>query len=129
MLDGDHPEACSVLAQQWNSDAMDALLLLVPIAKASGYDGKGDFHRNDDGRIAFRSSQRAPYIFTGLQIISPTLINEGPEGAFSTRLLWDRAATRGRLYGALYEGFWMHVGDPEGLAAAERRITSHPSCP
>jgi MurNAc alpha-1-phosphate uridylyltransferase len=123
MHDSGRAEACHILSDTWNNETMDALLLLAPIENTSGYDSKGDFTRQEDGRIAFRSGDTAPYVFTGLQILSPSLIDEGPDGAFSTRILWDRAAARGRLFGAVYDGFWMHVGDPEGLAAAERRIT------
>ncbi|MEO1253205.1 MAG: nucleotidyltransferase family protein [Pseudomonadota bacterium] len=119
LIDGDGPEPCARLADAWRPDAMDALLLLAPIARASGYDGRGDFDRTDDGRIALRAGDRAEFVFTGLQILSPALIDEGPGGAFSTRLLWDAASARGRLYGAVHSGDWLHVGDPAGLAAAE----------
>lgn len=125
LVDGEQ-DGCDILAQHWDSDAMDALLLLIPIAKTSGYDGKGDFDRHADGQIALRSGDSAPYIFTGLQIITPALITEGPEGPFSTRTLWDKAAERGRLYGAVTDGFWLHVGDPDGLALAEQRLSSKP---
>ena len=128
MLD-EGEEACAILAKAWNTAKMDALLLLAPIEKTSGYDGKGDFDQAENKRISFRTLKTAPFVFTGLQIISPALVDEGPEGAFSTKLLWDRAAERGRLYGALYSGFWMHVGDPDGLAFAERRLTHDGSCP
>ena len=101
---------------------MDALLLLVPIGNTSGYDGKGDFDCAKDGRIALRSGETAPFVFTGLQIISPALIDKGPDGAFSTRMLWDEAAAHGRLYGVIYDGEWLHVGDPAGLEAAEKRL-------
>lgn len=115
-------EACATLAQAWDGAAMDALLLLVPIERTMGYDGKGDFDRSADGRIALRSGSSAPLVFTGLQIIAPALVDEGPAGAFSTRVLWDRAAARGRLFGAVYNGDWLHVGDPESLAEAEARL-------
>ena len=118
----DSVEACALLADAWRDREMDALLLLAPIGNASGYNAKGDFDRDGAGRIALRSGDSAPYVFTGLQIMAPALIDEGPEGPFSTRLLWDRAAERGRLFGAVTDGFWMHVGDPEGLASAEARL-------
>ena len=108
---------------------MDALLLLVPIARASGYDGRGDFDIAADGQINYRKGDAAALVFTGLQIISTALIDEGPDGAFSTRVLWDRAAARGRLFGAVYEGDWLHVGDPEGLALAEARLSLPPGTP
>ncbi len=122
LIDEGGGEACAALAEAWDGDAMDALLLLVPRECASGYDGAGDFDRSVDGRIAFRSSKTAPYIFTGLQILSPRLLDGAPEGPFSTRLLWDKALAAGRLYGALHRGFWMHVGDFAGLEAAEGRL-------
>ncbi len=122
LIDDGVVEPCALLREKWADDDMDALLLLAPLERASGYDGTGDFMRNDDGRIAFRTEQTAPFVFTGLQIIAPRLIDEGPVGAFSTKRLWDIAAARGRLFGAVHEGDWLHVGDPEGLAAAERRL-------
>ena len=122
LIDADGEEACATLTRHWDSEAMDALLLLIPTDKTSGYDGKGDFDQSADGRIALRQGDCAPFVFTGLQLISPALIDEGPDGAFSTKLLWDRAKARGRLFGALHNGFWMHVGDPAGLAAAEARL-------
>ncbi len=122
LIDGDGAEACARLADVWDAGRMDALLLLVPIERTSGYDGSGDFERADDGTISLRSSQSAPLVFTGLQIISTSLIDEGPQGAFSTRVLWDLAAARGRLFGAVHSGDWLHVGDPQGLEAAEKRL-------
>lgn len=122
LIDAEGEEACANLANAWDGENMDALLLLAPIEQTSGYDGKGDFDRDAEGRIALRKGERAPYVFTGLQLIAPALIDEGPEGPFSTRVLWDRAASRGRIYGAFHRGFWMHAGDAAGLAAAEARL-------
>ncbi len=124
LIDGGGPEACAQLADAWDAAAMDALLLLAPMARASGYDGRGDFDRSADGRIALRSKETAPLVFTGLQILAAPLIDEGPDGPFSTRVLWDKAAARGRLYGAVYGGDWLHVGDPAGLKAAEARLSA-----
>ena len=98
ILDAPGADACASLSAQWNDDEMDALLLLIPINDTSGYDGKGDFDRQADGRIALRSKETAPLVFTGLQLISPALIDKGPDGAFSTRVLWDLAAERGEAF-------------------------------
>lgn len=124
LIDGPGEKPCARLAGAWDPARMDALLLLVPLDETSGYDGRGDFERSDDGRIAFRRGDRAPLVFTGLQIISRALVESGPDGAFSTKILWDRALQSGRLFGALHDGFWLHVGDPPGLAAAERRLAA-----
>ncbi len=122
LIDADGAEACATLTRHWDARQMDALLLLIPIEKTSGYDGKGDFDQSVDGRITLRQGESAQFVFTGLQLISPALIDEGPDGAFSTKLLWDRAQTHGRLFGAIHQGSWMHVGDPAGHAAAEARL-------
>lgn len=122
LIDGDGPEPCGALADAWNPDAMDALLLLAPHARASGYDGAGDFHLEADGALRWRDAQTAPFIFTGLQIISTDLLDGAPDGPFSMRLLWDKAAKAGRMRGVVHGGAWMHVGDPDGLALAQRRL-------
>ena len=101
---------------------MDALLLVVPADRASGYDGAGDFHLDADRNLEWRREAPAPYVFTGLQILSPALLEGAPEGPFSTRLLWEKAKAAGRFKGVLHKGDWMHVGDPAGLKEAEARL-------
>ena len=123
LLDGPGAEPCAGLAEAFDPARMDALLLLVPIEAASGYDGRGDFELSAAGRLAGRHGERAPYVFTGFQIISLDLLDGAPEGPFSTRLLWDRAAAKGRFMGVVHDGAWMHVGDPQGLDEAERRLS------
>lgn len=122
IVDDDDQGSCAALAGAWDDARMDALLLLVPIANASGYSGRGDFDQYKDGKISLRSGDAAPYVFTGLQILRPAILDDGPDGPFSTRLLWENAGRRGRLFGVVYEGDWLHVGDVEGLAAAEARL-------
>ncbi len=124
LVDGPGAEPCARLARNWDADRMDALLLLVPKEAASGYDGAGDFDLRTDGQLAWRSGASAGYIYTGLQIISLDLLDGTPEGPFSTRLLWDKAAAKGRFRGVVHDGAWMHVGDPAGLAEAERRLAA-----
>jgi lactate dehydrogenase-like 2-hydroxyacid dehydrogenase len=48
------------------------------------------------------------------------------EGWGPTAMLGHRIAERGRLYGAVYGGDWLHVGDADGLAAAEARLSEVP---
>jgi MurNAc alpha-1-phosphate uridylyltransferase len=122
LLDEPGSEACARLADAFDVAKMDALLLLAAKTDASGYDGAGDFDRAADGRIAFRSGAVAPYVYTGLQIINPELLGDAPDGPFSLKISWDKAAQAGRLFGLLHRGFWMHVGDPEGLKIAEARL-------
>ena len=117
ILVDDGEEPCAALSRAWREGDMDALLLLAPIELASGYDGKGDFDL-EDGRPAWRTGGSARYVFTGLQIIRPALLDGAPDGPFSTRLLWDKALEAGRMRAIVHNGPWMHVGDPAGLALA-----------
>lgn len=119
LIDGAGEEPCAALSGAWRDEAMDALLLLVPRALASGYDGAGDFDLAADGSVEWRQGPTAPFVYTGLQIIRPSLLDGAPEGPFSLRLLWDKARARGRMKGIVHHGPWMHVGDREGLALAE----------
>lgn len=119
LVDSPGEEPCAGLARAWRDEAMDALLLLVPKALARGYDGAGDFTLRADGGLDWRTGEAAPFVYTGLQIIRPALLDGAPDGPFSLRVLWDKARASGRMKGVVHEGPWMHVGDPQGLALAE----------
>ena len=45
-----------------------------------------------------------------------------PDGAFSIVPVWWRLSEQGRLYGAVMDGFWMHVGDPAAREATEAKL-------
>ncbi len=110
------------LLERWDPEAMDALLLLVPVARTVGYGRAGDFSL-DGGRLVRRgAAPTAPYVFTGAQVLSPALFRDCPEGPFSLNLLWDRAIAAGRAFGVVHPGRWCDVGTPEGLAAAEEAL-------
>ncbi|HUO21977.1 MAG TPA: nucleotidyltransferase family protein [Caulobacteraceae bacterium] len=121
-VEGAHP-ALPALAAAWDPARMDACLLLAPLARTLGYDGKGDFFLADDGRLSHRGDAAgAPFAYIGVQIIKPQAVDDGPEGPFSLFEVWMRMIERGRLYGVVMDGFWMHVGDPEALIAAEAKL-------
>ncbi len=122
-LDGPR-DVFAELSAMWNPDAMDALLLVVPHARALNYQGKGDFHLDPLGRISRRRAGRiAPFIFTGIQIVSHRLLRDAPEGPFSTNVLWERAIGEGRLYGVSHTGLWFEVGEPSAIAPTEAWLT------
>src|SRR3546814_8281578 len=86
---------------------MDALLLMVPLARANCHTGFGDFHMDPSGRVSRRRAGRvAPFVFTGVELVSKRLFDNPPEGAFSMNLLWDRATETGRCYGISHPGLW-----------------------
>ncbi len=109
------------LAAAWDDARMDALLLLVPLARAHSHRGQGDFRLDPLGRITERRKpgRLAPFVYTGVQILSPRLIRDWPEGPFSTNLFWNRAMAAGRLWGAVHQGLWFDVGTPQAVKEAE----------
>ena len=122
--DGATP-ALARLAAAWDDDAMDAILLLQPMADAIGFDGAGDFFIEPDGRLARRGvAASAPYAYMSIQLMHPRTFDDCPTGAFSNNWVWDRALAAGRLFGLVHDGEWCHVGDPAGLAAADAWLES-----
>jgi MurNAc alpha-1-phosphate uridylyltransferase len=123
-LDGVKPNFAR-LAESFDADAMDALLLLAPTVGSLGYQGRGDYSMLDDGRLRRRGENEvAPFIYAGAAILSPTLFANAPQGAFGLTSLFDRAAEAGRLFGLRLDGVWMHVGTPEAVAAAEAALAA-----
>lgn len=118
-LDGPR-DAFAELSRRWDADAMDALLLVVPHSRAMNFGGKGDFRMDPEGRLVRRQSGRiAPFIYTGIQLVSHRLLRDAPEGKFSTNILWSRAIEEGRLFGTTFTGRWFEVGTPQAIAPTE----------
>lgn len=118
-LDGPRPSFHD-LSSHWDARQMDALLLLVPHARARNFAGTGDFYMDSAGRLTRKiAGQVAPYIYTGIQIVSHRLLRHAPEGAFSTNVLWNRAIEEGRLFGSVFAGEWLEVGEPGHVGLTE----------
>lgn len=118
-LDGPR-NAFADLSTHWDAERMDALLLVVPHARARNFAGPGDFYMDPVGRLKRKLQGRiAPYIYTGIQLIAHRLLREAPNGSFSTNILWDRAIDEGRLYGTVFTGQWLEVGEPRHVVATE----------
>lgn len=108
------------LTKRWDPGVMDALLLVVPHARAVNFSGPGDFHMDAQGRLSRRQTGRiAPFIYTGIQLVSHRLLRDAPEGKFSTNVLWSRAIEEGRLYGLSFTGQWFEVGTPDAIKPTE----------
>jgi MurNAc alpha-1-phosphate uridylyltransferase len=109
------------LASHWDDARMDALLLLVPLARANCHGGQGDFHMNAAGKLRRKKTGTvAPFVYTGIQMVSKRLFEgEVPAGPFSTNILWDRAIDAGRCFGAVHQGLWFDVGAPPNIKKTE----------
>ena len=121
-LDGPQ-NAFADLSAGWQPEEMDALLLVVPHSRAANFRGSGDFHMDPVGRLSRRKPGRiAPFIYTGIQLVSHRLLRDAPEGPFGTMTLWQRAIEEGRLFGTTFTGHWFEVGTPEAIKPTEEAL-------
>jgi MurNAc alpha-1-phosphate uridylyltransferase len=126
-IDGKRP-ALHRLQEAQATMNVDAVLLLHPVEKAVGYQGRGDFFLDSEGIMTRRGdATTAPYVFCGVQILHAKLFADVPAGAFSLNVLYDRLMQKGdkpSIRGIVHDGDWLHVGDPEGLKLAEEFLSS-----
>lgn len=111
------------LAQAWDSDIMDAALLLAPTQGSIGVDWEGDFDLTPEGRIVRRPGPK-PYVYAGVGLLKPQLFAAETQEVFKLAPFFFAAAERGRLFGVVSEGLWLHVGAVEAIGAAERAIAA-----
>lgn len=115
--------AIQLLADRWDDKVMDALLLMVPLARAHHHLGRGDFHVDPVGRLSRRKNGRiAPFVWTGIQLLSKRLLIDPPQDKFSTNIFWDRAIADGRAYGVAHQGLWFDVGTPQAIPKTEAML-------
>ena len=118
--------AIARLMAHWDAARMDVLMLLVPLATAYNSQGIGDFNMDADARLSRRVGDApAPYVWTGIQLLSKKLIVDPPSDVFSTNVFWDRAIAEGRCMGLVHEGMWFDVGYPAAISATEDRLGLH----
>ena len=111
------------LARFFDRTRMDAALLLASIDDAHGYEGQGDYALDPGGALRRRTNRcPAPFVYMGVSILSPSLFDRAPRGAFGLSDLFDRAEADGRLMGIKLEGKFLHVGTPEAIKEADGAI-------
>jgi len=124
--DGKVP-ALKALANTWDSDRMDLLLLLHSAADIPAYAGKGDYYLaegSDRPVFAKNTDLPANYVFAGPRIVHPRLFDGVQPGVFSFLELFHKAEKSGRLFGLRHTGGWHHVGTPEALAETNRILSA-----
>lgn len=111
------------LAEHWDPQKMDVLLLVAATASSIGVDWPGDFHMLPDGRLVRRDEREvSAFIYAGLGILKPELFAGETRDVFRLAPIFFAAAEAGRLYGARLEGTWLHVGTPQAINEAEQAI-------
>jgi N-acetyl-alpha-D-muramate 1-phosphate uridylyltransferase len=116
--------ALETLKAAWDPGLMDLCLLLVPRGQGIGFEGPQGFFRDEAGRLTHSAKPEPPTPFAniGFQVMKPQILDAEPDGPFSIVPVWWRLSSQGRLFGAVMDGFWMHVGDPAAREAAEAKL-------
>ncbi len=124
-LDGP-TSALARLADGFDPERLDVLLLVSRIAWSVGDLGArdaGDFALDPDGQVRRRREHEiVPYVYAGVQIVSPRLFDGVADGAFSINPLWDRAVRARRLRALVHDGPWFHLSRPADLLDAEAAL-------
>jgi N-acetyl-alpha-D-muramate 1-phosphate uridylyltransferase len=111
------------LRARWDGGRMDCLLLLCHPERTIGYDGRGDFLMDAEGRLTGRPARNETGLaYIGAYLVHPRLFAHVRLSKFSMNLLWDRAIAERRLYGIEHQGKWLHVGTPDAIPLAERAL-------
>ena len=106
------------LARAWDSEAMDALLLL------QADDMAADFSMDENG-VLFPPNSGKSFRYVGVQIVSNALFADAADNAFPIQPLWNNAIERGRLHGIKTNtsaGRWLHTGTSADLEIAQRLL-------
>jgi MurNAc alpha-1-phosphate uridylyltransferase len=108
------------MAHAYSPESTEILLLLARAAGAVAETGRGDFLW-PRGEPLRRRGERdvAPYLYAGIQLVSPKIFDGAPASPFSMNLLWDQALAQNRLGAIVHDGVWFHLSTPEDLARAE----------
>ncbi|SDP36321.1 MurNAc alpha-1-phosphate uridylyltransferase [Phyllobacterium sp. YR620] len=124
-IDGARPNLV-LLAEGWDDDRMDILLMIANKNQATGYDGRGDFHMDKQGRLSrLGKDETSPYIYAGAAIIHPRIFAGEAQGKASLNRYFDAAIAADRLYGVQMDGLWLTVGTPAAIGEAEAAIAAH----
>ena len=115
----------SALAEVWDAERMDILLMTARFDQETGYEGKGDFVADERGRLQrARDVSGEPVIYAGAGIIHPRIFAGAEPGVSSLNRYFDEAIAAGRLYGMPMTGHWLTVGTPDAIGEAEAALTA-----
>ncbi|OLP60493.1 mannose-1-phosphate guanylyltransferase [Xaviernesmea oryzae] len=123
---GEDPEAPSNLtrlAAFFDETRMDMAMLVVPLERTTGHNGRHDFSRLDDGRLVrYREDLGEGVVYAGAFVLRRALFDDAPDEAFNLNLYFDRVIESGGLFGMVMDGEWITVGTPDAIGAAEDTI-------
>ena len=109
---------------RFDETEMDILLCLTPLSRMKLTEGVGDYDMLPDGRLRRNHCKTGSYMFTGIRILNPKIMDRFKANKFSFLINMDEAEQKGRLYGYIMNGDWHHISTPENLKKVEEFIIS-----
>ena len=103
------------MAEAWNNETMDILMLLQPVESMKLTTGVGDYTLDENGMPIRSLDKTGEYMFTSMRINHPRIFDNAPDGAFTYRDLMDEAQEKGRLHAIIHDGDWHHISTPDDL--------------
>ncbi len=115
------------MAEAWNEQEHDMLLMLQPIESAFGCHANGDYLLNADNMPVRRrdAETMAPYLYGGVMICHPRIFTAEAGGCYSLVRIFDRLEKEHRLGAYIHKGQWFHVGDPHATEIAEKHFAEN----
>ena len=113
------------LLKNFNNSYMKILLLIAPVNRSIGYDGRGDFIIKSKSiasrieRIKYHKNNKS-FVFTGWQIINREIFNNIEQDNFSLNILYDIALRQNSLFATVLDGYFLHVSTPKSIIQIER---------
>lgn len=113
------------LATAFNPAREDATLLLARSAGTIAETRYGDFMWSREGELRRRLEREvAPYLYSGIQIATKTLLHGAAVEAISMNRLWDEALAERRLNAIIHDGVWLHMTTPADIERAEELLAA-----
>jgi MurNAc alpha-1-phosphate uridylyltransferase len=111
------------ILRNWNEEKMDLLLCLIKKRYFFGYKGKGDFNLEEPQKEISRLKLewQKDFVFSGLQIVKPRLLQEKNEKKFSMREIFFSNIEK-NIYGINDKNEWYHISEPDDLKNVNDRL-------
>ena len=104
------------ILRNWNEETMDLLLCLIKKRYFFGYKGEGDFNLEEPQKVIsrLRLEQQKDFVFSGLQIVKPILLQKKNKKKFSMREIFFSNIKK-KIYGINDKNEWYHISEPDDL--------------
>ena len=117
--------AFSQLEENWRLNNMSMLILLATKNRVFGYYGKGDFNMNEHKQLVL-DKENGEFIHIGMTITDYRIFKNHPEKVLQFQNIYQDFMLKDEIYGYIYQGQWLHIGDIRAYNEAPALISPSP---